>query len=107
MFVSAFEPMRETTVEVERYVLGNHNTLNIFPNKWLVEGIKQYDINGRIFCYVVTAIMVETDKTNHVTNKYAAKTSLFFHDEDGDKRFELFEHGWGKSERSEIPAIPE
>lgn len=93
---------------VDRYVLNRERTsLFLFSNRLSVEAIRQYDANGRTFCYVLDTVLLAADGQGRGTQRPGASTSLFFFDEDGDGVFGPSEHGWGRDPRQETPTIPE
>lgn len=103
---TVLEPRREVVVEIQRYALGKADMLYVFPNHWSVESIRRYEKDGKVFSYVVAAVMVEVGKSGAVVSRHHARTSLYFYDEDGDGRFETFEHGWGRTTKGETPTLP-
>lgn len=104
---TVIKPHGKVIAEVSRYVLGKDGILYLFPDKWVVNQIKQYDVAGRKYCYVVDATLLKADSSGNAMSRYSADSKLFFYDEDGNGSFESFEHGWGRTIKSEIPVPPQ
>ena len=83
-------------VSADFFSAEEHQALNIKPEYGLqIREIRQYDIDGRTFCYVAEVSPAKVGKDNRIISTVPTTSSLYFYDNDGDGKFETAQ--WGRS----------
>jgi hypothetical protein len=88
-----YKPKREVTTEIPSYWLTDDGeVLKTRTQTVAIQEIMRYDIEGRIFSYMVVGTAKFYDqKTGH--GGYGGQFTLYYYDDDGDGRIETYEPG--------------
>jgi hypothetical protein len=90
LYVIAFKPSRKVIVALPQYFFRNDEEMVVRENQIEVRSIEQFDVNKKVFCYVVGGLIVISNKITGESG-YAGIFIAVYYDNDGDGKFEAYD----------------